>query len=180
MKFKLIIIGIIIAVIVLIVGIFASKNNTAITLEESIFESASAIDVQEKRREDLIYNLVDTVKSYAKYEQETLTKITEARASATQGNIEDAKMTVLAIAEKYPELKANEQYNNLMIELTSTENMIANYRNSYNTQVKKYNSYIRKFPNSIILRMLGYDTIQENYLSYDASEDAPRDLFKED
>lgn len=180
MKRTLIILGVAFAIMVLLIGIVASKNNTAVTLEEQILESKSAINIQEKRREDLIYNLVDTVKSYAKYEQETLTKIVEARSAATNGNFEDAKTLILAVAEQYPELKANEQYSNLMIELTSTENTIANYRNNYNTQVKKYNKYIRKFPNNLILSMLGYETLEEDYLSYEASQDAPRNLFKED
>lgn len=177
MKKTLIILGVVFAILILLIGIIVSKSNTAISLEEQIFESKSAINIQEKRREDLIYNLVDTVKSYAKYEQETLTKIAEARRT---GNVEDAKMLVMAIAEQYPELKANEQYNNLMIELTSTENMIANSRNSYNIQVKRYNKYVRKFPNNLILSMLGYETKEEEYLSYDASTDVPRNLFKED
>lgn len=177
MKLKLIILGVAFAILVLLIGIIASKNNTAVVLEEQIFESKSAINIQEKRREDLIYNLVDTVKSYAKYEQETLTKIAEARGT---GNVEAAKMLVLAVAEAYPELKSNEQYSNLMIELTSTENIIANYRNSYNSQVKKYNSYIRKFPNNLILAMFGYQTLEEDYLQYNASSDAPRNLFGED
>ena len=180
MKTKLIIIGVILAVILLFVGIFASKNNSAVTLEEQIFESKSAINIQEKRREDLIYNLVDTVKAYAEHEKGTLTQVIEARAAAANGHIDDAKMMLTAVVEQYPELKANEQYSNLMVELTSTENMIANYRNNYNMQVKKYNAYIRKFPNNLILTLLGYDTIDENYLSYEASEDAPRNLFGED
>lgn len=180
MKKILIILGVVFSIVMLVIGIIASKNNTAITLEEQIRESKSAINIQEKRREDLVYNLVDTVKSYAEYEQDTLTKIVEARSSATNGKIEDAKTLILAIAEQYPELKANEQYSNLMIELTSTENTIANYRNNYNAQVKKYNKYIRKFPNSLILSMLGYKTLEEDYLSYEASQDAPRNLFKED
>lgn len=180
MKKILIILGVVFTIVMLVIGIIASKNNTAITLEEQIRESKSAINIQEKRREDLIYNLVDTVKSYTKYEQDTLAKIVEARSAATNGKIEDAKTLILAIVEQYPELKANEQYSNLMIELTSTENTIANYRNNYNTQIKKYNKYIRKFPNSLILSMLGYKTLEEDYLSYEASQDAPRNLFKED
>ena len=108
MKRTLIILGVVFAIIILIVGIFASKNNSVITLEEQIQESKSAINIQEKRREDLIYNLVDTVKSYAKYEQDTLTKVVEARSAATNGKFEDAKTLILAVAEQYPELKANE------------------------------------------------------------------------
>ena len=180
MKKILIILGVVFTIVMLVIGIIASKNNTAIILEEQIRESKSAINIQEKRREDLIYNLVDTVKSYAKYEQDTLTKVVESRSAATNGKFEDAKTLILAVAEQYPELKANEQYSNLMIELTSTENIIANYRNNYNAQVKKYNKYIRKFPNNLILSMLGYETLEEDYLSYEASQDAPKNLFKED
>lgn len=88
MKKYLIIAGIILGVIILFIGMFAGTNNTAINLEEQIKESKSAINVQEKRREDLLYNLVDTVESYNKYEQETMSKIVEARAKASSGQVE--------------------------------------------------------------------------------------------
>ena len=179
-KLPLIIAGVIITIILLFVAIFVSKNNTAIEYEEQIKESKSAMVIQEKRREDLIFNLVDTVKSYNKYEQNTLTKIVEARSAATNGNFDDAKVLVLAIAEQYPELKSSENYSKLMTELTVTENTIANYRNNYNTQVKRYNKYIRKFPNNIILSFMGYETIDEEYLDYKTSSDAPRNLFGEE
>lgn len=179
-KLPLIITGVIIAIILMFITIFISKNNTAIGYEEQIKESKSAIVIQEKRREDLIFNLVDTVKSYNKYEQETLTKIVEARSAATNGNFNDAKTLVLAIAEQYPELKSNENYAKLMNELTVTENTIANYRNNYNIQIKRYNKYIRKFPNNIILSIMGYRVIEENYLDYEASPDAPKNLFGEE
>lgn len=179
MKIKLIILGIAIAIILMIVGIFVGINNTAIHLEEQIKESKSSINIQEKRREDLIYNLVDTVESYNKYEQDTMTKIVEARQKASNGQVEEAQVLISAIAEQYPELKSNENYNTLMTELAVTENIIAEHRNNYNIQVKQYNKHIRAFPNSAILNIMGYEKLDNTYLQYDTSEDAPRNLFKD-
>lgn len=178
MKKLLIAGGIILGIIMLFVCMFIGTNNTAINLEEQIKESKSAINVQEKRREDLLYNLVDTVESYNKYEQDTMTKIVEARAKASSGQVEEAQVLINAVAEQYPELKSNEHYKTLMNELSTTENLIAQYRENYNIQVKQYNKHIKKFPNSTILDMMGYEKLDNNYLEYDASENAPRDLFK--
>lgn len=179
MKIKLIILGIAIAIILMIVGIFVGINNTAIHLEEQIKESKSSINIQEKRREDLIYNLVDTVESYNKYEQDTMTKIIEARQKASNGQVEEAQVLISAIVEQYPELKSNENYKTLMTELSVTENIIAEHRNNYNIQVKQYNKHIRSFPNSAILNIMGYEKLDNTYLEYDTSEDAPRNLFKD-
>lgn len=179
MKKVLIIGGVILGIILLFVCLFVGVNNTAIHLEEQIKESKSAINIQEKRREDLIYNLVDTVESYNKYEQETMTKIVEARTKASNGQVEEAQVLINAVAEKYPELKSSENYKTLMTELSVTENLIAQYRDNYNIQVKQYNKHIRKFPNSMILNMSGYEKLETDYLNYDASEDAPRNLFKD-
>lgn len=179
MKKTLIIIGICFGVLVLFIGMFAGTNNTAIGLEEQIKESKSSIEIQEKRREDLIYNLVDTVESYNKYEQETMTKIVEARTKASNGQVEEAQTLIAAVAEQYPELKSNENYKTLMTELSVTENLIAEHRNNYNIQIKEYNKYVRKFPTNIILNMMGYERIETDYLEYNASEDAPQNLFSE-
>lgn len=179
MKRVLIIISIILGIILLNIGLFAGTNNKVINLEEQIKESKSAINIQEKRREDLIYNLVDTVESYNNYEQETMTKIIEARSNASNGNVEEAEVLINAVAEQYPELKSSENYKSLMTELSMTENIIAEYRNNYNIQVKQYNKHIKAFPNSIILKMMGYEKLNNTYLEYEASEDAPRNLFKE-
>lgn len=179
MKKFLIGIGIIIAIILMIVGMFVGTNNTAINLEEQIKESKSSINIQEKRREDLIYNLVDTVESYNKYEQDTMTRIIEARTQASNGNVEEAEILINAVAEQYPELKSNENYKTLMTELAVTENLIAEHRNNYNIQVKNYNKYIKAFPNNIILNIMGYEKMESTYLEYEASEDAPRNLFEE-
>lgn len=179
MKKILIGLGIILGIILMIISMFVGINNTAINLEEQIKESKSSINIQEKRREDLIYNLVDTVESYNKYEQDTMTKIVEARAKASNGNVEEAEILINAVAEQYPELKSNENYKTLMTELAVTENLIAEHRNNYNIQVKQYNKHIKTFPNSMILNMMGYEKLDNTYLEDKASEDAPRNLFGE-
>ena len=178
MKKILIGLGIIVGIILMVVGICIGINNTAINLEEQIKESKSSINIQEKRREDLIYNLVDTVESYNKYEQDTMTKIIEARSKASNGKVEEAEMLINAVAEQYPELKSSENYKTLMTELTVTENLIAEHRNNYNIQIKQYNKHIKTFPNSIILNIIGYEKLDNTYLQLDTSNDAPRNLFE--
>lgn len=178
MKKILIVLSIILGIILMITGMFIGTNNTAINLEEQIKESKSGINIQEKRREDLIYNLVDTVESYNKYEQNTMEKIIDARAKANNGNVEEAETLITAIAEQYPELKSNENYKTLMTELAVTENLIAEHRNNYNIQVKQYNKHIKSFPNSMILKIMGYEKLDNTYLQFDTSEDAPRNLFE--
>jgi len=176
-KIVLIVIGIIGAFILLNVCIFAGVNNRLVGYEEQIKESSSAINIQEKRREDLLYNLVDTVKAYSKYESETLQKVTEARNKLDSGDLDGAETILNAVAENYPDLKANENYKQVMLEMSTTENLIANYRENYNDQVKTYNKYIRRFPNNIISSMLGYEKIDVDYLEYETSEDAPTNLW---
>lgn len=107
----------------------------------------SDIKVQEKRRVDLVYNLVDCVKQYDKHEADTLTAIVEGRGST--GDIENVTTAIAAVSEAYPELKSNENYKELMNELSITENLIAEYRSNYNKQIKVYRRYVRKFPTRI-------------------------------
>lgn len=116
-----IIVGIVLAVILLIVGIFAGANNKAVFLEEQINGAQANINVAEKRRVDLVYNLVDAVQAYQDYEGKTLEAITAARSSVSNGDIDEAKVSINAVAEAYPELKANENYQQLMNELAMTE-----------------------------------------------------------
>lgn len=179
MKKILISLAIFIGIILMIAGIFVGVNNTTINLEEQIKESKSSINIQEKRREDLIINLVDTIKDFNKYEQETMSKIVEARAKASNGQVEEAQTLISAVAEQYPELKSNENYKTLMTELSVTENMIAEHRNNYNIQVKQYNKHVKKFPNNIILNIMGYDKLENTYLQYEVLEDSPKNLFEE-
>jgi LemA protein len=172
------IIGIgVIAVILLCVFGIQSSQNKAIALEEQVGTAQSDIKVQEKRRVDLVYNLVDCVKEYDKHEANTLTAIVEGRSST--GDIENVTTAITAVSEAYPELKSNQNYKTLMNELSMTENLIAEYRSNYNKQIKEYKRYVRKFPTRTFLNILGYEVQSYTYLDYDVSSDAPQDLFEE-
>lgn len=175
-----IVVGIVFAIILLIGGLFISSNNKAIFLEEQINAAHADINVAEKRRYDLVFNLVDAVQSYQDYEGETMESIVSARNSMEHGDVEGAQIEITAVAEAYPELKANENYKQLMNELALTENQIAQYRNNYNEQVRSYNKMVRSFPNNIILNILGYEAIDTTYTDYDAPVDAPQDLFADE
>ena len=169
-KRTLIIIGIVVAVVLMIVGIFATTNNRAISLEEQILAADSDIQVQEKRRTDLIYNLVDCVKEYDKHEADTLLAVVEARKDGSDVDIDEVTTQISVVAEAYPELKSSDNYKELMNELAITENKIAEYRNSYNNQIRAYNKYVRKFPHKQILGMMGYEIIEYKYLEYSDSD----------
>lgn len=178
-KAKLIVIIAVVAVVVVVCGIFAvhSPQNKAISLEEQIGTAQSNITVQEKRRADLIPNLVDCVKQYDKHEYETLKNVIEARGSSEDGVAKEIQTVISAIAEQYPELKSNENYKQLMTELSVTENLIAEYRSNYNYQVKGYRKYVKSFPARIFLNITGYEVVDYEYLNYDVSPDAPTNLF---
>lgn len=172
-KRTLIIIGIVVAVVLMIVGIFATTNNRAISLEEQILAADSDIQVQEKRRTDLIYNLVDCVKEYDKHEAETLLAVVETRKTDGSVDIDEVTTQLSVVAEAYPELKSSENYREFMNELAITENKIAEYRNSYNNQIRAYNKYVRKFPHKQILGMMGYEVIEYKYLEYSDKDRKP-------
>ena len=149
---------------IILLGVFCiqSSQNRAFTLEEQVNTADSDIKVQEKRRVDLVYSL---------------TAIVENRGST--GDIENVTTAITAVSEAYPELKSNENYKELMNELSITENLIAEYRSNYNKQVKEYNRYIRKFPTRFFLNILGYEVRKYTYLDYSAPADAPQNLFGE-
>lgn len=176
-KLTLIIAAGVIAVILLFVFGVQGSQNKAVALEEQVNSAQSDIKVQEKRRVDLVYNLADCVKQYDKHEAETLTAIVDGRGSTN--DIENVKTTITAVSEAYPELKSNENYKQIMNELSMTENLIAEYRSNYNKQIKGYNRYVRKFPTRIFLGWLGYEVQEYIYLDYNAPSDAPQDLFGE-
>lgn len=161
----------------MIVGLVVSVNNQAITLKEQVNESSASIKVQEKRRVDLIYNLVDVAEEAISQERETLTAMVGIKTNMQDGNTDRASLSIQALG-KYPELKSNENYQSLMKELATTENLIAQYRENYNIQIKEYNKFIRKFPNNIILKNMEYDGFEIiEYTDYEAPSDAPQDLF---
>ena len=174
-KMPLIIGAGVVAVIILCIFGVQSSQNKAFVLEEQVNSAKSDINVQEKRRVDLVYNLADCVKQYDKHEADTLTAIVDGRGST--GDIENVTTAITAVSEAYPELKSNDNYKQLMTELSMTENLIAEYRSNYNKQIKEYNRYVRQFPNRLFLSILGYEVQNYSYLDYDAPSDAPQNLF---
>jgi LemA protein len=145
-------------------------NNTAIELNESVAESWSNVETSYQRRNDLIGNLVNTVQGAADFERGTLVEVIEARAKATSVNIDPSNITpeqlmqfnkmqgglsgalksLLVTVERYPELKANQNFLKLQDELASTENQILTVRTRFNENIKPYNNHVKKFPNSIL------------------------------
>lgn len=176
-KVVLITIAGVISVIMMCIFMIQGAQNKAFSLEESVNTAMADINVQEKRRVDLVYNLADCVMQYDEHEAETLKAVVEGRGST--GDIENVTTAITAVAEAYPDLKSNENYKELMNELAMTENLIAEHRSNYNQQIKEYKRYVRKFPTRIFLDMLGYEVMDFEYLEYDAPADAPQNLFGE-
>lgn len=159
-----VIIGIL--VLAAIIYVWFTYNNLVV-LRERIKEALSQIDVQLKRRTDLIPNLVETVKGYAKHEKGVFEEVTRARSALMKaGSLEekakannmitDALKSIFAVAEAYPDLKASENFLNLQEELTDTENKISYSRQFYNSNVLSYNTSIKQFPGSIIASMFTF------------------------
>ena len=176
-KLTLIIVCIVIAVVLAFIFGFQGVQNKAISFEEQISTAHSEIKVQEKRRADLLPNLVDCVKAYDEHEYQTLMDVINARGTISDASVNEIQTMINAVAEAYPDLKSSDNYKELMNELATTENLIANYRSNYNSWVKKYNQHIRKFPNKQILGCLGYEDANYTYLDYNVSYDAPTNLF---
>lgn len=158
---------IILGLVGLVVLWFIFTYNRLVVLRTRIENAWSQIEVQMRRRFDLIPNLVETVKGYAAHERETLEKVTEARAAMAQAKtvqeqaqaqnmISAALKTLFAVAEQYPNLKANENFMMLQEELAGTENKIAYARQFYNDTVQSYNAMIQMFPASIVAGMGGF------------------------
>lgn len=176
-KLILIILAAIVALVLMFVFAFQGVQNKAINLEEQITTAQSEIKIQEKRRADLIPNLVDCVKAYDEHEYKTLMGVIEARGTNSDQAAAEITTMINAVAEQYPQLKSNENYKQLMTELSTTENLIAQTRTNCNTWITKYNSYVRKFPNKGILSMLGYEVQSFEKLNFNVSSDAPTNLF---
>ena len=173
--------GLIAIVILILLVLWAvvagiSFNNKAVQQEEGVRQAWSQVENQYQRRADLIPNLVNTVKGYATHERETLEGVVEARAKATQMTVDPTKMTpkdlaayqqaqgelsqalgrLLAVSERYPDLKANENFKALQIQLEGTENRISTERKRFNEVTQEYNTFVRKFPNNIFGSILGF------------------------
>ncbi|MCK5439975.1 MAG: LemA family protein [Gemmatimonadetes bacterium] len=176
-----------IGLIVVVAGWVIFTYNGLVTLRNQLENAWSQIDVQLKRRYDLIPNLVEAVKDYMEYEQDVLTKVTEARAQAVsaQGPAEQAQAdnmltralrSLFAVVENYPELKANENVLKLQEELTSTENRISFSRQFYNDTVMRFNTRLQTFPTNLIAGVFGF-TARE---FFETGDDAEREPVKVD
>ena len=155
-----------IIVAVLVIAVIAIYNNL-VRLRQKVKNSWSQIDVQLQRRFDFIPNLVETVKSYMKHEDEVLTKVAELRTSwanagtvAEKANLDNelsgALKTIMAVSENYPDLKANQNFSELQQELQNTENKISFSRQFYNDSVTMYNTKLEVIPSNIIAAMFGF------------------------
>ena len=153
--------------IVVLVFMFIGFYNSLIRLRNQVKNAWSQIDVQLKRRHDLIPNLIETAKGYMKHEQDTLKGITEARSKAmgadsvgekskAESALSGAMSKFFVVVENYPDLKANQNFLALQEELTSTENKIAFSRQSYNDQVLFFNNKIQMFPSNIVAGMFNF------------------------
>jgi LemA protein len=186
------------ALIVALFGLTGCGYNEMQTNDEAVKAAWGNVEATLQRRLDLIPNLVETVKGYASHEKDTLTAVTEARAKATQikltpetladpkamaafqqaqGQMQSALSRLLAVAENYPQLKADQNFRDLQHQLEGTENRINVARQRYNEAVQVYNSSIRTFPNSMTNSMLLHLTPKEYYKADDAAQQAPKVKF---
>lgn len=193
-KNKGLIITIVVIALVAIWGI--SSYNGLVSMDENVSNQWANVETQYQRRSDLIPNLVNTVKGYAKHESETLESVMAARSQATQVKIDPSNCTpqqlaayqkaqgdvttalgkLLAITENYPDLKANQNFLELQSQLEGTENRINVARKDFNDIAKKYNTSLRRFPRNIIASMFGFE--KRNYFEAEAgAEKAPKVEF---
>lgn len=168
--------------------------NTLQAKDEAVTASWSEVQNQYQRRADLVPNLVNVVKGYAKHEQSVLTEVTEARANVAglkidkevlenpelfekyqqaQSQMTGALSRLLAVSENYPDLKANEQFRDLQVQLEGTENRIGVARNRYITTVQDYNTFVRQFPQAMTAKVIGMKT-KPNFSAEAGTEKAPK------
>lgn len=164
-------IGWILGIGILLLIVFIGVSNSFIRKEEAINTSWAEVDNQLQRRSDLIPNLVETVRGYAKHEQAAIAQVAEARSKLAGAGTPEQKMEandqldqalsrLLVVVENYPDLKASEQFTNLQYELSGSENRLAVSRKRYNEAVRVYNVSIRVFPNSLVASLRGLSAKQ--------------------
>ena len=186
---KLVIVLIVIGVLILLVaGQYVSIRNTLIAKNEAVKSAWSQVDIVLQRRADLIPNLVETVKAYAKQEQTVFGEIAQARSQLLSAGTPEQKISanarldgalgrLLAISENYPQLKSNENFLRLQDELAGTENRIAVERKRYNDTLRDYNVYVQQFPSSLFASSMGFKSNSAYFEASEASRAAPRVNF---
>ncbi|MGJ3234534.1 LemA family protein [Marivirga sp.] len=195
-KGLLITIGVIVVIVFILYRLFAGSYNNMVTKEEQVTGAWSQVENVYQRRADLIPNLVNTVKGYADFEQETLQGVIEARSKATgvnvnaddlspekiqqfqqaQQGLSSALSRLMVVVERYPDLKANQNFIKLQDQLEGTENRIAVERRRFNEVTQEYNTYIRKFPQAMLAGMYGFE--KKGYFEADQGADqAPEVSF---
>ena len=192
MKKWLITVIVIVVLGIIVYSMTAGVNNTGVELEENAKEAWSNVESSYRRRNDLIGNLVQTVQGAADFERGTLTDVIEARAKATSVNVDASNLSasqiqqfqqaqtglssalskLLVSVERYPDIKANQNFLQLQSQIEGTENRINVARDRYNAAVTDFNTYIRKFPNNIFAGMFGFERM-ERYQADAGAEQAP-------
>lgn len=194
-KKPFILIGIV-ALIILIGGWLMGGYNDMVELDENVNREWSQVENQYQRRLDLIPNLVNVVKGYASHEKETLEGVIEARAKATQTTIDPSNMTeeqlanfqkaqdglsgalnrLMVVVEKYPDLKATDNFKQLQAQLEGTENRITLARKDYNDAATIYNKLVRRFPNNMLAGIFGF-SVRPQFKAQEGAESAPTVQF---
>ncbi|WP_339254200.1 LemA family protein [Sporosarcina sp. FSL W8-0480] len=181
----------IIIVLLVVLGIiFVPSYNKFVNLEEDVDNSYAQVENQLQRRLDLIPNLVSTVKGYASHEKEVIAEISDARAklsgatgpaeqAAADTELSNALGRLLVVVENYPDLKANQNFTQLMDELAGTENRIGVARKDYNDVVSQYNRQVKRFPGKLVASIFGFDE-KEYFQANEAAKEAPKVDFGDD
>jgi LemA protein len=186
-KFAIVFITIVV-LILLAVGKYISVKNTLVQKNEAVKTSWSQVDIVLQRRADLIPNLVETVKGYAKQEQTVFGDIAKARSQllsagtpeqkiAANSQLDGALGRLLLIVENYPQLKSNENFLRLQDELAGTENRIAVERQRYNDTLRDYNVYVQQFPNNVFASSLGFKPNNAYFAASEGSREVPKVNF---
>jgi LemA protein len=188
MKIALVVIGVIVLGVLAVFGWAAGSRNTLVTEREAVNAAWAQVDVALQRRADLIPNLVETVKGFAKQEQAVIKEVTDARAALggartpsekiqANSQLDGALSRLLVVVENYPQLKSNENFLRLQDELAGTENRIAVERRKYNETVQRYNTDIELFPNNIAASMFGFQRNDAYFKTEPGARNAPKVSF---
>lgn len=177
----------VLAILLIIAGIFGSTYNKLQVKDEDVNQAWAQVENTMQRRADLIPNLVETVKGYAKHEEDVFTKVTEARSAvkaastpkeyaAANEQMDQAVRNINVVAEAYPELKADSNFANLQAELAGTENRIAVERKRYNEAVADFNKSVKHFPTNLVAKVLGFGQ-REYFQAVPGAEKVPQVKF---